>query len=82
MKVRRFGRQRQDGQWFLSVPRQGEDTEERDLRTVLKCFQMLEFPFPFRKTDTICSCFSPSLCGGLMVFVCMDSLSRRVSEFG
>lgn len=76
MKVRRFGRQRQDGQWFLSVPGQGEDTEER-FKDSPKMF-----PFPFRKTDTICSCFSPSLCGGLMVFVCMDSLSRRVSEFG
>lgn len=82
MKVRRFGRQREDGQWFLSMPRQGEDTEERDLRTVLKSFQMLEFPLPFRKTDTMSSCFSSSLCGGLMFFVCMDSLSRRVSEFG
>lgn len=82
VKVRRFGKQRKDGQWFLSMPRLGEDTEERDSKTVLKSFQMLEFPFPFRKTDTTSSCFSPSLSGGLMFFVCMHSLSRRISEFG
>lgn len=81
MKFRLFGKQKEDGQQFILMPRQDEAyRKERDLKAVIKSFQMLEFHSCSEKLTLQASCFSLSLSRGLIFFF-MDSLSTRICKF-